>query len=169
MTPAMTGYDPGHDGGFLSSAGRHLAPVVGSLNHSGTGGSERYRCSVTLAGRVSIARLRRGRWRRCSGVAVEGSPAPFVAHGRAGVGVAGDLLDVSKRNPSVKCRGYEIVAEAVRTDSLRDPGPAGQPLDRPVSGVAVRPSALGPDEERPAGPLADVQVDRSGRTGCQGG
>ncbi len=37
------------------------------------------------------------------GVAVEGSTASVVAHGRTGISVAGRLLDVAKSDPGVKC------------------------------------------------------------------
>jgi hypothetical protein len=52
---------------------------------------------------VSAAGAGEERGHDVGGVAVEGDSGPVVAHGRAGIGVAGGFLDVAERNPSV-CR-----------------------------------------------------------------
>ncbi len=54
------------------------------------------------------------------------------------------------------------MAKAVRADPLGDPGPAGEALHGAIGGVAVHPPALGPEEDRPGRPLADVEVEGPG-------
>ena len=92
---------------------------------------------------------------------------PVIPHGRAGISMAGGLLNVSKGNPGVKCAGDERVPEAVRADPLCDSRPPGKPLDGPIGGVAVHPSALGAEEDRSRRSLANVEVDCPRRAGGQ--
>lgn len=99
------------------------------------------------------------------GVAVERSPAPVVAHGGTRISVAGRLLNVAKSDPGVKCGGDEGMPEGVGTDPLGDPGSTGKALYGAVGGIAVDPTAPGPEEDRPRRSLADVKVNRPGRTG----
>ncbi len=82
--------------------------------------------------------------------------------------MAGSALDVSKGNAGVKRAGNERVPEAVGADPLDDPGTPGKPLDGPIGGVAVHPTALGAEEERARRSLGDVEVDGPGRAGSQG-
>jgi hypothetical protein len=77
------------------------------------------------------------------------------------------LLNVAKRQSGIEGASDERMAQAVRRDPLGDPGPPGQPLHRPVGGVAGEPLSGGADEDRPAGTSADVQVKRHGSTGCE--
>ena len=99
------------------------------------------------------------------GVAVEGDPGPVVAHGGAGVGVAGGFLHVAQRDPGVERGGDERVAQRVRSDPLGDPGAAGDPAHDPAGGVAVEPAAVGGEEDRSFAAFADGQVDGAGGAG----
>ena len=59
------------------------------------------------------------------GVPVEGDAGAVVAHRGARVGVAGGFLDVAQRDAGVEGGGDERVAQGVGSDSLGDPGAAG--------------------------------------------
>jgi hypothetical protein len=54
------------------------------------------------------------------------------------------------------------VPQGVRADLLADPGEAGDPAHDAGGAVPVEPLAIGGEEERPFGALADGQVDGAG-------
>ena len=83
------------------------------------------------------------------GVAVEGDSGSVVAHGGAGVGVAGGFLDIAERDAGVEGSGDERVAEGVGSDALGDPGPSGDAAHDPTGRVTVDPPVVGSDEDRP--------------------
>jgi hypothetical protein len=95
-------------------------------------------------------------------VAVEAGPGPVVAHGGARVGVRGGFLDVPQRHPRVQRSGDKCVPQRVRADLLGDPGAAGNSADDPRGAVPVQSFPVGGEEQRPAGALADRQVDGAG-------
>ena len=101
-------------------------------------------------------------------MAVERSPAPVVPHSGAGISGAGGVLNVPKGNACVKRAGDERVPEAVRADPLGDSGTPSKPLDGPIGGVAVHPTALGAEEDRARRSLADVEINCPGGAGSQG-
>ena len=59
------------------------------------------------------------------GVSVEGHERSFVAHGGAGIGMAGGLLDVAEGNAGVEGSDDERVTKRVRPDTFGDSGPSG--------------------------------------------
>jgi hypothetical protein len=71
-------------------------------------------------------------------------------------------LHVAQRHPGIKRRGYERVPERVGRDGLADARSAGDLADDPAGAVPVQPPAVGGLERRPAGALADGQIDRPG-------
>ena len=73
------------------------------------------------------------------------------------------FLHVTQGDPGIKRRGDKRVSERVGRDGLADPGAAGGLADDPAGAVPVQPPPVGGQEHRPAGPLADGQVDRPGR------
>ncbi len=95
---------------------------------------------------------------------VEGDPGTVIAHGRAGVGVRSRLLHIAERHTSIESGGDKSVPEGVRPDRLSDPGPPGHSADDAASGMAVEALPIGADKDRSDEPLADSEVDRSGRT-----
>src|SRR5205085_1814979 len=80
-----------------------------------------------------------------------------------GIGMAGCLLYVPERHAGVEGGGDERMPEGVRADRLVDPRPASEAPHDPPRGVAVEALAVSPDEDRPLGPFADGEIDRSGR------
>lgn len=108
---------------------------------------------------------RRGKWRRCRWRAVEGDPGPVVAHAGTEIGVAGGLLDVAEGNAGVEGSGDERVTKRVGSHTLGYPGPSGDAAHDPPGGVAIDPSAVGSDEDRPIAALADRQIDGPGGAG----
>ena len=63
--------------------------------------------------------------------------------------------------------GDERVPQGVRADLLADPGAAGDPAHYPGGAMAVEAPAVGGEEQRPAGALADRQVDGAGGARCE--
>src|SRR5689334_1536022 len=89
------------------------------------------------------------------GVAVEGHATAVVAHGGAGVRMAGCLLDVSERDAGVEGGGDERVAEGVGPYVLVDPRSACEAADDPGGSVAVETLPVGAEEDRPFASFAD--------------
>jgi hypothetical protein len=77
--------------------------------------------------------------------------------------VAGGLLDVTERNPSVKSSGDERVTEGVGSHTLGYPGPAGDTAHGPAGGVAIDASAVRANEHRPVAAFTDRQIDGPSR------
>jgi hypothetical protein len=82
------------------------------------------------------------------GVPVERDSGPVVAHGGAGIGVAGGLLHVAERHPGVQGGGDERVTHGVGPDTLGDPGPTGDAAHDPAGGVTIDPLPVGADKDR---------------------
>jgi hypothetical protein len=59
------------------------------------------------------------------------------------------------------------VPQRVRGDGLADPGASGDLADDPAGAVPVQPPPVRGQEHRPAGALADRQVDRPGGARCK--
>ena len=71
------------------------------------------------------------------------------------------FLHVAQRDPGVKRGGDERVPQRVGRDGFGDPGAAGGLADDPPGAVPVQPPPpVCGQEHRPAGALADGQVDR---------
>jgi len=75
-------------------------------------------------------------------------PGPVVAHGRAGVGLAGGFLDVPQGHAGVDGRD-KGVAERVGPDPLGDARLAGEAANAPGGSVAVKAGAVEGHEDRP--------------------
>jgi hypothetical protein len=88
-----------------------------------------------------------------------------VPHCGPRVGVRGSLLHVPQRHPGIQRGGDERMPQRVGRDGLADPGAAGGLADDPSGAVPVQPPPVGGQEHRPAGALADGQVDRPGCAG----
>ena len=71
-------------------------------------------------------------------------------------------MDIAQRHPGIERRGNERMPERVGRDGLGDPGAARGLADNPPGAVPVQPPPVGSQEHRPAGALADGQVDRPG-------
>jgi len=97
-----------------------------------------------------------------SGVAVQGGAGTVVAHRGAWISVRSGFLDVSQRDPGIKCGDDECMPQCVRRDGFADPGPAGDAADDPPGAVPVQAATVGVEEDRPFYALADGQVDRPG-------
>jgi hypothetical protein len=69
------------------------------------------------------------------------------------------FLDVAERDPGVKGGGDERVPQGVGADLLGDPGASGDPADDADGSVPVGALAVGGEEQRARGALADGQVD----------
>ena len=85
-----------------------------------------------------------------------------LAHRGAWIGVGSGFLDVSQRDPGIKCRGDERMPKCVRPNGLVDPGPAGDAADDPRGAVPIQAAAVSGQEDRPVCALADGQVDGPG-------
>ena len=84
------------------------------------------------------------------GVAVEVLAGPVVAHGGAGVGVAGGDLDVAQVDAGVEHGGDEGVAQHVRVHPRQpDPGLVGEGVQASGGGVPVHPGAASGAQDRP--------------------
>jgi len=70
----------------------------------------------------------------------------------------------SRSGTSIESGSDKSVPEGVRPDHLSDPGPPGHSADDAASGMAVEALPIGAYKDRPGEPLADGEVDRSGRT-----
>jgi hypothetical protein len=97
------------------------------------------------------------------GMPVQTAPGTVVSHGGPGISMRGGFLHVPQRDPSVQRRGDERVPQRVRPDRLGDPGAARDSADDPPGAVPVQPTAIGGQEDRSFGALADGQVDRPRR------
>ena len=89
--------------------------------------------------------------------------ARSLPHRRPRVCTRGGLLHVAQQHPGIGSGGDEGVSQRVRRDGLADPGAAGGRADDPPGAVPVQPPPVRGPEHRPAGALADGQVDRPGR------
>ena len=96
------------------------------------------------------------------GVPVQAAAGPVVLHRGSRIGVRGGLLYVTQGGPGIERGGDEGVPERMGRDGFRDPGAAGGLADDPPGPVPVQPLPVGGQEHRPAGALADGQVDRPG-------
>ena len=125
-----------------------------------------------LAGQSGQVRSAAGAGEECGddvrGVPVERDSGPVVAHGGAGVGVAGGFLDVAQGNAGVERRGDERVTQGVGSHALGNPGPSGDAAHDPAGRVSVDPAPVSPGEDRSVAALSDRQVDGPGRPGRQG-
>jgi hypothetical protein len=68
------------------------------------------------------------------------------------------FLHVPQRRPRVERRGDKCVPQCVRPDGLGDPGAAGDQADDPGGTMAVQPTAVRGQEDRPRAAFADGQV-----------
>jgi hypothetical protein len=119
--------------------------------------------------RADVSGWRRlGTWPRCRWRAVEGYTGPVVAHGGAGIGVAGGFLHIAERNPSVEGGGDERVAEGVGPDALGYPRPSSDATYDPSGRVTIDPHPIRSNEDRSLAALTDHEIDSPGRPGRQG-
>jgi hypothetical protein len=72
------------------------------------------------------------------------------------------LLDVAQGHPRIEGSGNECVTQGMRADRLGEPGPVGDTADDPAGPVTVEALAVPGEENGPAGPFADGQVDGAG-------
>jgi len=79
----------------------------------------------------------------------------------------GGFLHVAQRDPGVQSSRDEGVPERIGRDGLADPGTARDLADDPPGAVPVQPPPVRSQEHRPAGTLADGQVNRPGGARCQ--
>jgi transposase len=114
---------------------------------------------------VSAAGACEERGHDVGGVSVERNSGPVVAHGGAGVGVAGGFLHIAQRNPGVKRGGDERVAQRVGPHALGYPCPSGDTPDDTTGRVSIDPLAVGSDEDRSLAAFPDHQIDGAGRAG----
>jgi hypothetical protein len=77
--------------------------------------------------------------------------------------VGSGFLDVSQRDPGIKCGGDECMPQCVRPNGLADPGPTGDAADDSSGAVPVQAAGFGGHEDRPFCALADGQVPRAVR------
>jgi hypothetical protein len=77
-------------------------------------------------------------------------------------------LHVPQRDSGIQRGRDERVPELVGRDGLADPGLACDTADDPPDAVPVQPPPVCGQEHRPAGALADGQVNRPRRARCQG-
>jgi len=96
---------------------------------------------------------------------VEGHPGAVVAHGGAGVGVAGRFLDVAERDTGVEGSGDERVPQGVGSDPFGDACLAGDAPHDAGRGVPVESPAVGVAEEGTFVSFADSEVDGAGGAG----
>ena len=81
--------------------------------------------------------------------------------------MAGGFLDVTKRHAGIEGSGDECLAERVRSYRLRDACSSGDASNDPAGPVAVKSSALGTDEDRTVGALANGEIDGPGGPRCE--
>jgi hypothetical protein len=81
-------------------------------------------------------------------VAVQGLASSVVAHGGAGVSMAGCFLNITERNAGVECSSDERVSQRVRSDLLCDSGVSGDATDHPPGGMTVESVAGAAHKER---------------------
>jgi hypothetical protein len=93
-------------------------------------------------------------------VVVERVSSAVVAAGRARIGMPGSVLDAMERNAGLEGERHEGVAKPVGRQRLRNPGVPGDPTDDAGGIVAVERGAVLREEQRPAGPVATVCVNR---------
>ena len=74
--------------------------------------------------------------------------------------MGGRFLHVTKRHPGIEGGGDERMPQGVWPGRLGDPCAAGDPAHDPPGTVPVQPAAMGRQEDRSFGALADGQVDR---------
>ena len=79
----------------------------------------------------------------------------------------GGLLHVAERHAGDEGGGDERVTEGMRSHPLGDPRPAGDTAHNPAGRVAIDPSAVGSDEDRPVAAFADRQIDGPSRPRCE--
>src|SRR6202012_2693493 len=82
--------------------------------------------------------------------------------GGARVGVRSGLLHVTQRDSRIERGGDERVPKRVRADLLANPCAAGDTADDPRGAVPVQSFPIRGAEQRPAGALANGQVDGAG-------
>ena len=97
------------------------------------------------------------------GMPVQAAARPVIAHRGARIGVRRGFLHVAQWDAGIKRGSDERMSERVRRDRLADPGATSGLADDPPGAVPVQPPPVDGQEHRPAGPLADGQVDRPGR------
>ena len=102
------------------------------------------------------------------GVPIQRLAATVIAHRCARVGVAGRFLHVTKRDTGVQGGGDEGVTQGVRSDSLADPGTAGDTVHDPPGSVPIEPVAVRSEEDRTFQTFPDGQVDCTGDAGGEG-
>jgi hypothetical protein len=86
-----------------------------------------------------------------------------VAAGGPGVGVTHRILDVLQRHPRVVEARGEGVAQAVRAELAGglQAGVAGEASDEPPGLRLVHPARAVVEEQRPAGAIAEIDVERA--------
>jgi hypothetical protein len=80
----------------------------------------------------------------------------------------GGFLHVAQQAPGVQSGRNECVPERMGRDGFADPGTASDPADDPPGAVPVQPPPVRGQEHRPAGALANGQVDRPAVRGASG-
>src|SRR5450759_1469285 len=94
---------------------------------------------------------------------VEGGAGAVVAHGGAGIGVAGGDLDVAQVDASIEHRCDVRVAEHVRVHARQpNTGVLGEAAESSSCRVAVQPVALGVQEQRPFGAVCNGALNGPG-------
>jgi hypothetical protein len=93
------------------------------------------------------------------GVAVKRMPRAVVAAGSTRVGVAGRILDIAQRDPSIQRQGHHRMPQAVRSDALGEPGPPCEPGHNPGGVVAVQPAEPVGHQQRALGAATKRRIE----------
>ncbi len=97
-----------------------------------------------------------------SGVPVHAAAGPVISHRGPWVGVRCRFLNIAQRDSGIQRCGNERVPERMRRNGFGDPGTAGGLADEPPGAMPVQPPPVRGQEHRPAGALADSQVNGPG-------
>ena len=97
----------------------------------------------------------------------QGHPGPVVTHRGPWISVAGGLLHVTQRHPSIKGCRDECMAQRMRTNWLGNLRTAGDPPNDPAGPVTVKTPTVRRDEDRTAVTFSYGQIDCPRCTRCQ--
>ena len=124
--------EPAHSGGSRVLTSRSVLPVL--VPWPGSGPAEMYRFGSGLPGSSGDVG-----GDDVSGMAVQRSAGPVIAHRGARISAGSGFLDIAERDPSVQRGRDEHMPQGVRSNGLGDPGAAGDAPDDPPGAVAIEP------------------------------
>ena len=101
-------------------------------------------------------------------MAAEGLAASVVAHGGAGISVAGRFLDIAQWDAGVERGGDERMTQRVRSNAFVEPGSTGEATNNSPRRMPIETIAVIVDQDRPVETFADGQGDSPRDAWCEG-